>query len=87
MCTELSPALLAHLQGKYQQCQSSMGKNVSVSCLAKVDEGMHLQLLLQNYKDEMLISEVFPDIKDNIYARENFPLYGNTGSITEHVML
>ena len=52
-----------------------MGKNVSVSCLAKVDEGMHLQLLLQNYKDEMLMSEIFPDIKDN------------TGSITEHVML
>ena len=43
-----------------------MGKNIFVSCLAKVDEGMHLQLLLQNCKDEMLISEIFPRNHGNI---------------------
>ena len=62
----IASAFSLHLQGKYQQCQSSMGKNISISCLAKVNEGMHLQLLLQNYKDEILISEIFPRNHGNI---------------------
>ena len=32
--------------------------------MAKVDEGMDLQLLLQNYKDEMLITVIVPDIEE-----------------------